>query len=78
MAIRKVSLVDSMCISKRENSHRNRFCKFNAPRRKNEPGRLSRLHAYRSYGSKPLNESLAGFNHLTKLHCLSAVAIIGY
>ena len=35
-------LIDSICVLERENSHRNRLCKFNAPRRKNEPGKLSK------------------------------------
>ena len=40
-----------------------RFCKFNAPYRKNEPGRLPRLNAYFSYRDKSLNGSPAGLNH---------------
>ena len=55
--VRKVGFVDLMRVSKRENSHRNRLCKFNAPCRKNEPGKLYRLHVYSSYRAKPLNES---------------------
>ena len=68
MAIRKAGLMDSMRVSERFAYRRkNRPCKFNAPRRKDEPGRLPRLNAYRSYRAKPLNRSPAGLNYPAEL-----------
>ena len=55
---------------------KNKLCKFNAPCRKDEPGRLSRLNAYYSYRAKPLNRSLAGLNHLAELEAILEAKLV--
>ena len=60
--------MDLMRVTERfAHRRKNRLCKFNAPRRKDEPGRLPRLNAYCSYRAKPLNGSPAGLNHPAEL-----------
>ena len=57
VAIRKAGLMNSMRVTE----------KF-MHRRKNEPGRLPKLHVCRSYRVKPLDESPAGLNYPVRLH----------
>ena len=55
--IRKAGLMDSMCVTE----------KF-AHCKKNEPGRLSKLHVYRNCMVKPLDGSPVGLNHPVRLY----------